>query len=58
MIGFNEIPVEICNKRIISYYYNNITSSKESSLNRNSNPGPLTDRASDQTTELLIPINI
>lgn len=56
MIGYNKIPVDICNKHII-IYYNNVTGSKES-LNQNSNPGPLTDRASDQTTELLIPTNI
>lgn len=57
MIGYYEIPVDICNKNII-IYYDNVTGSKESSFNQNSNPGPLTDRASDQTTELLIPTNI
>lgn len=39
-------------------YYNNLTGVEESSLNENSNPKPLTNRACVQTTEILIPDNI
>lgn len=39
-------------------YYNNVTGVDESSLNENSNPRPLKNRAFVQTTELLIPDNI
>lgn len=55
--GYNEISIYV-NKNIIIYHYNNVTDVTESSRNENSNQGPLTDRASVQSTELLIPDNI
>lgn len=57
MTGFNEILVDICKSNIIIHYQNNVTGGEESSFNRNANPRPLTNRASDPTTELLITDN-
>lgn len=53
MTDYNEILVDICNSNIIIYYYNNVTGCEESSFNRNLNRLLLTDRASDQTIQLL-----
>lgn len=58
MTGYNEIHVDISNSNIMIHYYDNVTGGEESSLNRNLNPEPLTGRASDQTTELVILTNI
>lgn len=54
---YNEIIVDICNSNIIIHNNNNnnIPGERESSLYQNSNPRPLTDGATDQTTELLMP---
>lgn len=53
MTDYNEILVDICNSNIIIYYYNNVIGCEESSFNRNLNRLLLTDRASDQTIQLL-----
>lgn len=53
--GFNEILVDICKSNIIIHYQNNVTGGEKSSFNRNANPRPMTNRASDATTEPLIP---
>lgn len=46
MTGYNEIVVGICYINIIIYHYNNVTDETESSINENSNQGPLTNSAS------------
>lgn len=55
---YNEIIVDICNSNIIIHNNNNVSGERESSLYQNSNPRPLTDGATDQTTELLMPTKI
>lgn len=55
---YNEIIVDICNSNIIIHNNNNVSGERESSRNQNSNPWPLTDGATDQTTEPLMSTKI
>lgn len=50
----SENPVDIYKSNTIIHYYNNVASGEKSRLNWYSNPGPLTNRPSDQTTDILI----